>query len=74
MFVAAENEAVLELNSCSLIDGFVHLLGAYYVFNVSYPNQCKPILYFLQDVLLAMPDANPRRPVRYSSFLSRYSL
>lgn len=74
MFVVAENEALLELSSVSLVEGFVYLIATYYIFNVSYPNYCKPTLYFLQDVLLARPDANTRRPVRYSSFLSRHGL
>ena len=68
MFVVAENEALLELNSVSLVEGFVYLIATYYTFNISYPNYCKPTLYFLQDVLLARPDANTRRPVRYLSF------
>ena len=74
MFVVAENEALLELSSVSLVEGFVYLIATYYTFNISYPNYCKPTLYFLQDVLLARPDANTRRPVRYSSFLSRHGL
>ena len=75
MLVVAENEALLELSSVSLVEGFVHLIATYYIiFNVSYPNYCKPTLYFLQDVLLARPDANTRRPVRYSSILSRHGL
>ena len=58
-----ENEALLELSSISLVEGCVCLIATYYIFNISYPNYCKPTLYFLQYVLLARPDANTRRPV-----------
>ena len=77
MFLCAENAALLELPSTDLVEGFVYLMAAYYVFNVQYPNNSKAILYFLQDVLMERPDKNSaakHRPVRYASFLSKTGL
>ena len=51
MFVCAENTAVAEVPTDKFIDGFVHLMATYNVFNVEY-NVCRPILLFLQDILL----------------------
>ena len=51
---------VIEVPTIKLIDGFIHLMATYYVFNVEY-SFCRPTLLFLQDVflqdvLLEMPD------------------
>ena len=53
IFVCAENT---EVPTNGLIDGFIHLMAAYYVFNVQYPNFCKALLFFFQDILMGMPD------------------
>ena len=36
MLVVAENVALLELSSVSLVEGFVYLIATYHTFNVSY--------------------------------------
>ena len=72
MFIAAENDSILEVPSSSFKDGLVQLMAAYYVYNVQYPAMCKSILFFLQDVVMDKPDAGSRnRPTRYSSYLAR---
>lgn len=71
IFVCAENVVVLEVPTNSFIDGLIHLMAAYYVFNVQYPNFCKPTLLFIQDILLALPDKS-HRPTRYSTFVSNF--
>ena len=38
IFVLAENDVLLELPTNELVDGFVHLMASYYVFNVQYPS------------------------------------
>ena len=37
MLVVAENVALLELSSVSLVKGFVYFIATYYIFNVNYP-------------------------------------
>ena len=49
IFVCAENTVLLEVPTNGLIDGFIHLMAAYYVFNVQYPNFCKALLFFFGD-------------------------
>ena len=60
MFVCVENVD-------ELIDGFIHLMAIYYVFNVEYPSACKATLYFLQDILMEMPVVDHYRPTKYLS-------
>lgn len=68
----AENTVVLELPTNELVDGFIHFMATYYVFNVQYPNFCKGSLFFLQDILMAMPDTGTHRPTRYSTFVTNF--
>ena len=70
IFVCAENNVIMEVPTNKFIDGIVHLMAAYYVFNVQYPNFCKPTL---QDIIMNMNDKG-RRPTRYSTFISHYLL
>ncbi len=67
IFVCAENEMIIEVPTNKLIDGFIHLMATYYVFNVEY-NFCRLTLLFLQDILLEMPDKK-KRPTRYSTYI-----
>lgn len=72
IFVCAENVVILEVPTTELVDGFIHLMAAYYVFNVQYPNFCKATLFFFQDILMAMPDKGHHRPTRYSTFITNF--
>ena len=74
MFLCAENEVILEVPTCSsgLVDGLVHLMALYYVFDVQYPSFCKPTLYFMQDILMGRPDRE-KRPTRYATFIQNNS-
>ena len=71
MFVCAEKTVVLEVPSRVFVDGLIHLMSAYYVFNVNY-NFCKSTLYFIQDVLMDMPDKGAHRPTRYSTYINNF--
>lgn len=72
MFVCAENTTVIEVPTNKLIDGYIHLMATYYVFNVEY-SIGRSTLLFLQDILLEMPDKK-KRPTRYSTFISNSGL
>ena len=74
IFICAENTIVVEVPSNNLVDGLIHLMATYYVFNVQYPGFCKASLLFLQDVLMAMPEPGVHRPTRYSTFISSSGL
>ena len=65
MLVCAENEAIIEIPTMQLVDGLIHLMAAYYVYNVQYPSVCKATLFFLQDILMERPDKAVRKPTRY---------
>ena len=69
MFICAENEAIVEIPTLQLADGFTHLMAAYYVFNVEYPSSCKATLLFFQEILMGKREKVARRPVRYSNFV-----
>ena len=69
MFVCAENKIALEIpTSTKLVDGFIHLMALYYVFDVQYPSFCKATFFFMQDILMGRPD-KIKRPTRYSTFI-----
>ena len=67
-FVAGEGESFFE-TSTNLLESLVDLIVAYYVFDVSYPDNMSRILSFLQDFILEAMDSNPRS-IKYSSFIS----
>lgn len=72
IFLCAENSVILEVPTTGLVDGLSLLMAAYYVFNVQYPNFCKATLFFIQDILMAMPDKGCHRPTRYSTFICNF--
>ena len=67
MFVCGENNIIVEVPTNKVINGFIHLMATYYVFNVEY-SFCRPTLFFFQDILLEMQDKK-KRPTRYSTFI-----
>lgn len=71
MFLCAEGKVAMEIHTTKLVDGFIHLMAMYYVFDVNYPKYNRSTFFFMQDVLMGMPDDNPR-PTRYSTFLSNH--
>lgn len=74
MFVCAENEVAFEIpTSINLVDGFVHLMAMYYVFDVQYPPFARASLFFLQDILMGRPD-KLKRPTRYTTFIHNHNL
>lgn len=68
MFLSAENEALMELPSTTILNGIAHLMAAYYVLDVQYPKVCKSTLFFFQDIIMDEPDNLPR-PVRYNTYI-----
>ena len=69
MFICAENEQSFEVPSNKkLVDGLVHLMAMYYVFDVQYPAFCKATLLFMQDIIMRRPDTS-KKPTRYSTFI-----
>lgn len=68
MFICAENEVILEIPTSKLVDGLVHLMAMYYVFDVQYPSFCKATLFFIQDILMEKSDIT-KRPTRYKTFI-----
>ena len=74
MFICAENEVSLEVpTTTKLVDGLVHLMAMYYVFDVGYPTVCKATLFFMQDILMGKRDPG-KRPTRYSTFIQNREL
>ena len=67
IFIAAENDCLMELPVTTIGEGLVYLMAVYYTFNVAYPKPYQPLLYLLQDFIMDKPD-NGRRPTRYASF------
>lgn len=75
MFLCAEKEVVFEIptTSTKLIDGIIHLMAMYYVLDVQYPAFCKPMLFFMQDILMLKRNGE-KRPTRYSTFVQNTGL
>ena len=69
VFIAAEDESLLEVPANTIGEAIVFLMSIYYVFNVSYPKPYKPLLFFFQDVLMDKADSG-KRPTKYSSFIA----
>ena len=67
MFIAGEDDNLMELPVISIGEGIVYLMAAYYVFSVEYPNPYKPLLFFFQDFIMDKAD-NGKRPTRYATF------
>ena len=72
-FVIAEREAIIEVSSTTVIGGIVHLMAAYYVFDVGYPSIARPTFFFMQDVVMDKCDGKAR-PVRYTTFIKNAEL
>ena len=70
MIVCAENEELFEMPGETLLEGIMHLMAAYYVYNVEYPRGCKGLLYFIQDILMERSGSG-KRPTRYKTFINR---
>lgn len=45
------------------VDGFIGILGAYYVFNLKYPAELEGSLTFMQHYLLKINDGNGNAPI-----------
>ena len=73
LFISAENKCIMEIPSNELREGLVHLMATYYVFGIEGPGVCKPILYFLQDIVMDKPDRKSR-PTRYALYVARIQL
>ena len=67
LFIAGEDDNLMELPVISIGEGIVYLMAAYYVFSVEYPNPYKPLLFFFQDFIMDKAD-NGKRPTRYATF------
>ena len=67
MFIAGEDDNLMELPVTTIGEGIVYLMATYYVFSVEYPNPYKPLLFFFQDFVMDKPD-NGKRPTRYATF------
>ena len=63
MFIAAEDDNLMELPVTTISEGLTYLMVAYYVFGIEYPSPYKPFLYFIMDKA-----DNGKRPTRYASF------
>ena len=76
MLICAEGEELFEAPGNTLIDGIVLLMAAYFVFKFDYPKQCKSLLFFFEDILMGRANETAPtkgRPIRYNSFMSRFS-
>ena len=69
MFIACEDDDLMELPATTIGEGITYLMATYYVFGVEYPNPYKPLLYFFQDLIMDKGD-NGKRPTRYASFVA----
>ena len=56
MFLAGEDNNLMELPVSTIGEGITYLMAAYYVFGVEYPSQYKPLLYFFQDMIMDKAD------------------
>ena len=52
VFIAGEDDNLMELPVISIGEGIVYLMAVYYVFSVEYPNPYKPLLFFFQDFIM----------------------
>ena len=73
MFIAGEDDNLMELPVTTISEGIVYLMAAYYVFSVEYPNPYKPLLFFFQDFVMDKTD-NGKRPTRYATFAATITL
>lgn len=69
IFIAGEDEAIVECPTKELLDGLLYVIACYYVFHVSYPVCFKGVLSFLQDIGLCCVD-DVYRGSKYCSFLA----
>lgn len=65
MFLSVENKALMEIPGTTVLNGIAHLMAAYYVLDVQYPEVCKS---FFQDIIMDKADSLPR-PVRYNVYI-----
>ena len=73
MFIAAENDSLMELAGNTIAEGITYLMSTYYVFHIQYPKLYQPLLFFFQDIIMDKPD-DGKRPTRYSSFVATIKL
>ena len=73
MFITGENDNLMELPTSSVGAGVAYLMAFYYIFNIEYPKQYQPLLFFFQDFIIDKAD-NGKRPSRYASFASTMSI
>lgn len=69
LLICAEGDVILDIDSQKIVDGLIHLMASYYVFDVSYPKECQNMFFFFQDIIMEKKDGG-KRPVRYSSYIS----
>ena len=72
MFIAGEDDDLMEIPVTTIGEGLIHLMATYYVYNVDYPKAYQPLLFFFQDFIMDKAD-NGKRPTRYASFASTLS-
>ena len=46
MIIVAENQELFEVPGDTLLNGILHLMATYYVYNVAYPKSCRSLLFF----------------------------
>lgn len=73
VFIAGEDDNLMELPATTIGGAIVYLMAAYYVFNVEYPKPYQPLLYFFQDFIMDKPSKG-KRPTRYASFAATISI
>ena len=61
MIIVAENQELFEVPGDTLLDGILHLMATYYVYNVAYPKSCRSLLFFLGHFI----EQAKARPTRY---------
>ena len=73
VFIAGEDDDLMELPVTTIGGGIVYLMATYYVFNVEYPKPYQPLLFFFQDFIMDKPN-NGKRPTRYASYAATITL
>ena len=69
IFIAGEDDGIIECPSTELLDSLIFLIASYYVFDVAYPVVYQGLLGFLQDVGLRHVDG-VYRGAKCCAFLS----
>lgn len=54
LLLCIEGEILIDVTLCPMETSFFTLYFCYYIFSISYPNECKDLFFFVDSVLLGL--------------------